>query len=1009
MKPDFFWRSWEKSYKYLYQSLLLVFAGSIAAFVFSFFSGSSFVIDWTIDHLIHPVQELFSSYAQGPYVFPVYIDNFLIFEGFVASDLVVNNWPAYVLLVWLGLFVSIMLAMLSELPRFWFVVGVVFFTILFVGLRLDHLMLFNSYSKVGMLVAIVLYFPSLYIFHFVRPQCRFEIRLLTHVLATAIFAILIGRFSYVGLPFLHLANYGMYVPLALTVVFALMVGSEIVAALLRIVSSGTLMADGKSLVHFLAISVVFLLNVALVLLRNARMLDLNLYLIGAFSLLTIASVAGIWGYRHREPAYESVFPFAPFGAVLFICLAITAHITVAFSFATGNDSFVEAIEDAIVYSQLGFSAMFVAYVIANFFDLLRHNVDVARVLYKPRRMPYFISRFAGIVFVMALFFRFHMTPFYQVVAGYYSGIGDLYLKANDDLSAAEYYKLSNIYSGTSHRANYALATLEKRKGNATSEIAFLQQAIGKNPTAFAFANLASKYLEQKRLFEASFTLQDGLEHFPDHGILLNNLGLVYVELGNVDSAFFYFDRAMALDETKHEASANLYALLSRHGLSIKPDTLLQLWPLTDHLVSANNLVVLANQMDKPLEEHLEVGFDDPATETIEQLVYNYNKSLNNPSLADTVYLQQMNHFYDSGSTSWFQDNLHFSSALALFGQGNISRSFQMLNHLAIQNPDKQYYSLLGKLATKLRANLLAIDHYKNAFQNGNLEVAAALAFAYMEQGDLPKAAFVWRQISQNGDTTDRSMAEKMLAVMAADQIADVVYADAEIRFSFVYFRFREFDLSTLEGLVVSLDNEDLRALAFVRLVEAYLQLGQTGEALRLLQNLGQLSISRMDVLEAINLAQCQYAWNVRDEALMSQLQANLSSGDIMVQSYLSLFTHILSQNTNEQKSVASALKLQASRNPFFEEGVLEAVRVFNEKIDDKDQAYQLLLDAIRINPFSVQLNEAYAIQSLEIGLKSYAIEAKEALKTMMPSILYAKFEKDFNEKLVEIENKSGVW
>ncbi|MCK5702900.1 MAG: hypothetical protein KAI29_17175, partial [Cyclobacteriaceae bacterium] len=477
-----------------------------------------------------PVQTLFDSYRSGIFEFPIHINNYVISQGFIASDLQVNEWPAYLLLIWLGIFISIMLALITDLSRFWFVASVVLMTGIFVGFKLDYLVLFKMYEKIGLIIAFVLYFPSLYIFHFVKQEVGFTPRFLTHLGATAIFGIVIFYFSNVDIPFFHLVNYGIYAPLILTILFVFMVGHEIVSGILRVITSGMLAGDKNGLVHFLVISILFLLNAVLVLLRNTKILEADMYVIGSFWLLTIASIIGIWGYRVKEVTYKGMFSFYPFGAFLFICLAITSHLTISWFFISGNDSFVEVMEDVIIYSQLGYSSMFVVYVIANFFDMLKQNANVGKVLYKPRRMPYFISRFAGVIVIMALFFRFNMITYYQSVAGYYSGIGDLYLKAEDYMSASEYYKISNIYSQTSHRANYSLATLEKRNGNFSKELTYLEQAAGKNPTEFAYANLASKYMESKRYFEAIFTLRDGLEIFPDNGQLMNNLGLAYMKI-----------------------------------------------------------------------------------------------------------------------------------------------------------------------------------------------------------------------------------------------------------------------------------------------------------------------------------------------------------------------------------------------------------------------------------------------------------------------------------------------
>lgn len=1009
MKQYFFWNTWDKPYKVIYQLLLFVFSLSVLVYIFTYLSGSSFVINWEVNNIVNPVQTLFDSYRSGIFEFPIHINNYIISQSFIASELHVNEWPAYVLLVWIGIFISIILTLITDLSRFWFTVAVISFAVLFVGLKLDYLVLFNSYNKIGLLIAFVLYFPALYLFHFVKQNIGFVSRFLTHFSATLIFGIIIFYSSNVDFPFLHVVNYGIYVPLALTILFAFMVGHEIVSAFLRIITSGSLVGDRSSLTHFMIISIIFILNAVLVLMRYNKILEADIYVIGSFWLLTIASIFGIWGYRSKEVTYEGMFSFYPFGAILFITMAITAHLTISYIYISGNDSFVEVLEDAIIFSQIGFSLMFLVYVMANFFDMLRHNLDVSKVLYKPMRMPYFISKFAAVVVIMALFFRFNMTSYYQLVAGYHSAIGDVYLKAEDYLSATEYYRLSNLYSVSSHRANYAMASMENRKGDQIKELDFLKQAIGKNPTEFAFVNLAARYFDQERYFEAIFALQDGLKKFPENGNMLNNLGLIYMKIENIDSAFHYLNRANYERNSKNESATNVYALLRMKDLSIKSDTLEYLLRESESLASKNNLVVLANDLKKRAVDGEKVRFGDPENEKADQLVYNYNKVLNDPALVDSSYLRSLQVFYDSSDISWFQDNLKLASGLALYKKGDVGKSFSILNQLAIQNPSREYYSLLGRLAFSQHAKGLAIDYFKNAFQNGRLEIAPELAFAYMEYGEMDKAAFIWRQIVHRGDSSNVDIAEKMIEVIDARDINEILSADIETRFSFLNYRYREFDLKKLEGLVLGFENEDVQALGFLRIFNSQLELNRPQKAFELLQQVGQLNISRSDVLEAINLAQCHYAYHIKDGEMMQRLYSNIKSDNAEVASYLSLFRRIAELRTLGKDTTHENFEQLGVLNPFFEPGVLEAVQFFNTVIVDANKAYEILLIAVGLNPYSIELNKAYALQCLRVGLKSYAFDTKEELKTLMPSIVFTPFEKKFVRTMVEYDSANSDW
>lgn len=1009
MKPDFFWNSWERPYKQLYQLLLLIFLCSIVAYVIAYLNGSSLIIGWEVESMVDPVRTFFDSYRSGLYEYPIMIDNYVISQSFFASELRVLTWPAYILAVWFGIFISIIMALATRLSRFWFVVSVIMLTGMFVGLKLDYLVLFQSYEKIGVAVAICLFFPPLYIFHFVKREAGILIRIAAFMVASAIFALIIYFFSDVPLPFLHLVNYGIYVPLILTILFAFIIGHEILSGFLRVITAGTFTGDKNAIVHFLVISVIFLVNLVLLLLKNSRMVQIDLYVIGAFWLFTIAAVIGIWGYRAREVTYSSIFSFNPFGAFLFICLAITAHLTIAYFLVTGNDSFVEVAEDSIVYSQLGYSLIFVVYVLANFFDLIKNNLNVGKVLYEPRRMPYFISGFASVVVIMGLFFRFNMVPYYQAVAGYYSGIGDLYLQVEDYLSANEYYKISNIYSTTSHRANYALATLEKRQENYDKELRHLQQAVGKNPTEFAYVNLAARYDKEGRIFESIFTLQEGLEKFPTSGYLMNNLGLAYLQMQDVDSAFYNLNNSLADNGSENKAATNIYALLSREDLSIREDTLEYLLARSKYMPAVNNLLVLANDRNVTSNDTQKLQFGEPDDTEAAQLIYNYNKVLNAPSLVDSIFLDELKTYYDSSQTSWFEDQLKLAASLSLFKHGELGQAIEMLNLLAINSPEKEYFSILGKLSMLQGAYPLAVDHFKNAFQNGRPDVAPELALAYMENGELDKALFIWQQITQNADSSIAQQAINMINVIETKQLDEILYADTDIRFAFLNYRYREFDLEKLEGLVLTFESSDYRALGYLKLFNAYIELDQHDEAFRLLEEMGKLNVSSLDIVESIYLAQCQYAYETRDRNIMSQLHVNLESDNDYVSSFLDLFGNLLETTPASDSVRASNLKRLALRNPFFEPGVVEAVNFINERIKDPEMAYNILINSVNSNPFSIPLNKVYAMQCLRVGLNSYAFDTLEELRLTMNSVAFKTFEAEFQALAQNVESNLQDW
>ena len=69
-----------------------------------------------------------------------------------------------------------------------------------------------------------------------------------------------------------------------------------------------------------------------------------------------------------------------------------------------------------------------------------------------------------------------------------------------------------------------------------------------------------------------------------------------------------------------------------------------------------------------------------------------------------------------------------------------------------------------------------------------------------------------------------------------------------------------------------------------------------------------------------------------------------------------------------------------------------------KKKDSK--AYEILLDGITINPYSVRLYKAYSIQSLWYGIPSFAEEGLKKLQSLLSKTQYDLFLREFDMEIV---------
>jgi hypothetical protein len=102
---------------------------------------------------------------------------------------------------------------------------------------------------------------------------------------------------------------------------------------------------------------------------------------------------------------------------------------------------------------------------------------------------------------------------------------------------------------------------------------------------------------------------------------------------------------------------------------------------------------------------------------------------------------------------------------------------------------------------------------------------------------------------------------------------------------------------------------------------------------------------------------------------------------------------------------ADSIYAIASKNAFNESLIEEAIKKFNEEGKD-DLVYNLLVDAIEINPYSKTLLKAYIIAALEWNLIEYAENSLQQFKAIASESEFEMFLEVFNQKKYQQEQES---
>ncbi|MES2518281.1 MAG: hypothetical protein V4585_09255, partial [Bacteroidota bacterium] len=475
-----FWTQWQKPTRILYFLSLTILSISFIIFGLAYFKGLENVVHWDILSELGEVPIVLDQFKVDNETLSIPTKAFTITEQFVASPMSINTLGNYLFLGLFTLGFLLILSALSALTRFWYLIfmgsAILLIVTFNIGLTFN---LSNNYVNVG---AIFLYVGTSYFFHAFRPDIDILKRFITFLLITVVAGFAIHYFSKVNTPFLLLSSYRTAGAMLLSVGFIFLVSYEIINGFLFITTSTK---SPQSLLNFLIITTIYLVNILLVFLYNNKVIDWNMIYLSPFLLLIISIILGIWGFRNRRNLSREIMSFEESGAFIYIGLAIITLATSGVAFATANDPMIEVFEDAVTYSHLTMGIMFLGYVLTNFYSLFRDGLEVYKVVFKPFSFPIWMFRILAVITIAALLVFKDFFPVKQSSAAYYNALGDYYTTEKDYKFAEVEYKMALAYESRNHKTNYALASLSLTQGDNETAGVYFRKALSKNASAYA--------------------------------------------------------------------------------------------------------------------------------------------------------------------------------------------------------------------------------------------------------------------------------------------------------------------------------------------------------------------------------------------------------------------------------------------------------------------------------------------------------------------------------------------
>ncbi|WP_044211592.1 M48 family metallopeptidase [Flammeovirga sp. OC4] len=945
-------------------------------------------IGWSISGYVDAVKTPLFSFDKWKTAFSIQTDSFLILEHFVGQNM--NLTPDYALLYGISLIIgfSIFLSSISGLTRLWHGISFGVFALLIGTLHLENLHFLESiHDKAFTGIVLTVYICISFYFHF-NAKVSLFIRFLTYLFVSGGIISLINTFAKDEYWYVESLSYSFSSLTIITFLFVVFLALCIPFGILYITTFKNTGQSGDSVKHFYVFYIIYLLNLIYVYLNVFHGLDLGLYYFPPILLFVISTLIGLWLITQQDEIFgviareESVLFWVYLGS------SIIASSTYAYHISLFDTSYVIALEQAITICFIGFGFLMLFYISYNFYDIIKQNLPVYKIAFKPQNIDFLSSWGVGLLITVGLFYINNFTSYRYLWASYYNNLGDSEYFSGNTYLAEERYGMAKMYSVWNLHSNYMLANIaQDNKREDMARLAYDKSSKDEGSQQ-SFVQMALIDIENKNYLESIITLKKGLEKFPHSKEIFNNLGLAFYRIGEVDSALHYLDQGIQIAQNDAPIlESNYLAISALAKLPINDES-----KYLKELSSTSDLNQTVNQLAYLNESEINstsTFFEDLVKDSVlngNQISYIYNYSINNigkekPFDLNAVIQEKLK----SGHNLENREQLLFSSFVNHYNQN----AFYEGRHNLLELNDRYgktngyYLFLLGLDALKKNQFQLAVDQLDQAFKAGQKAAAYPLAMAATQLDDRNYVKSLWDFVFK-------------LNILQPSDVEIIKHylnnidlrSNEENEYYFqVLLNHKNLSITQkIEGIKNSNQAEDLIDV----IIDHYVSLNEKEETKKFILQLSELELSNKAKAKCIE-ADYLLGLNLKNTSLwVDQLDINNVEGKL----YSDIFkgTNFLNQKDQQQLYFNSAF-IQ-----FHADNLL--------KEEKTEEAFEFVSEHLQLNPYSEIITNSYLETCFSLGLKDFAnskkVEAEyllsdEAVKRV--NQLYASLLEDYNQRI----------
>jgi hypothetical protein len=757
----------------------LLAALAVGLAIYYYFTGEAATLPLVLVPHLAPVPLTLDSVAVGPAYLPVPANGYLTtlthdFAGPYTQPVAAGLWLGL-----LGTGLAGWLAVVSMLRRPAFLAGTLPVIFLLMSLNVDTLEIFSGSRQGFLILSLSLLGGTAFGLHAFGGQVGIRWRILLFgALVTGLVGLIFAKTSLSAEDtLLQLAAYATPGGAILVAALVLWVAIENIQALVWFNTQAARPEDRRGLLPLVLTSVLYLGVLAFYYWSNGEVKLLFGLRFDPLVLLLPAALAGGLGLPQRLPSYGAWLPYAA-ARHLYWLLAAGAAGALGYALATVNTPLLSAARSFTTLALLWLGIAFLLYVLINFGSLLQQRLQVYRVVFEPRRLPFFTVYILGLVAILLTQMRASWPLLDQVEAGQYNLLGDLARQQSearpDDLPLAllaeRYYAESgDVLDRFNRTAQLGRAALYRFRDQRQNELNALRRALLVRPDEKLTLRLAALYAGPTDFFEGLEVLRQGRREFPGSAALTSDLAQLFTQSALTDSVAFYLDKTEKLAPKSYASQTNQLAFLTQQGLLPAATKLsAQMKPTAQEPALRSNQTLLALLTKSAGNQLATVSGPSLLSEASFAELYHDALGAVQRGGAVSSWVTRLRQLAAQPENAAYYEQLIFLQALLQHRAGQEVAARQTLAPLAAgTSATAAYYQyLLGLWQVQQRQYATAAAQFDLAAAHGLPLARPARVWALALGGQADSARIAAQRLATSADTAQQPTGRQLLAALA---------------------------------------------------------------------------------------------------------------------------------------------------------------------------------------------------------------------------------------------------